>query len=88
MPLTEFSYFTRTNSRCVVRVSKEDFWSGVSQATTAGLQLLSRVELVGKPKVGKFDHPKFLEKDDIFRLEISVDDVKLVAVLDGVDNLE
>ena len=58
------------------------------QTAAAGLKLLSRIELVWETKVGEFDQAQLLKENDVFWLQVSVNHVKLVTVLDGMDNLE
>ena len=75
------------NCWSIVGVPKENFWGRICQRATAGEESLARVKFVGEPKVGQLDHAQLFKEDHIFRFQIPVDNMELVTVLDGCDNL-
>ena len=42
---------------------------------------------IAEPEIGQFHDSQFLEKDDVFRFEITMNHVQLVTVVDGLENL-
>ena len=76
------------NRRSVVGIAEKDFRCRIGKRATAGEESLARVEFVGEPKVGQLDHPQLFEEDHILRFQVTMDNVELVTVLDGSDDLE
>lgn len=75
------------DGRSVVRITQQDLWSRVSQRAARGLQLLTRIVLVGEAEIGQLDHAQLLEKNHILRLQVAVYHMQLVAIRYGVHHL-
>ena len=75
------------NCWSIVSVPKENFWCRICQGATAGEKSLTRVKFVWEPKVGQLDHAQLFKEDHILGFQIPMNNMELVTVLDGSDNL-
>ena len=75
------------NRRSVIGIAEKDFRCRIGKRATAGQESLTRVEFVGKPKVSQLDHAQLFKEDHILRFQIPMNNMELVTVLDGSDNL-
>lgn len=79
---------SHTDGRCIVGITQEYFRCRVGQRPARGVQFMTGHKTVTESEIGQLDLLRLVEEDDVFRFEISVDDVKLMAVTDGINNLQ
>lgn len=85
----EQHYSTRPDIRraTVVPLPRDDLGASVMRTTTTGFEELVPIRLVGShSEVGDLDLLFFAE-EKVFRFEVAMTDVELVAVVDAADDL-
>jgi hypothetical protein len=78
--IENYSTAPNVNLWAGVKPSSNHFWCSIIGTTTARLEEITILDLIGKPEVRYFD-VEIVIKKHILWLEISVDDFELVAVL-------